>query len=387
MKLIAIVQKELIDSLRDRRSLFSALLFSLLGPLLIGLAFGALASNENRDEPLSLSVQGSEHAIHLIAFLEQNGALIREAPENPEGAVRQGQVDVTLIVPSEYGREYRENQRATVKLVSDPSRSGSRRSAERARELVAGYSRQVSTMRLLARGISPDISRPVVIEEVDVSTERSRAATLLGMLPVFLLVSAFIAGMNVAIDSTAGERERGSLEPLLLNPVSRSDLMMGKWIATVCFNSLGVLLTLTFSVLVLKQIPLEKLGIWLNLGVPEIAAILIVALPLAFLASGLQLWIATSARNFREGQSYLSLLLFVPMIPGMLLEFYPMQAESWMWAVPILGQHQLLSTVMRGEAVPWLGFAAAGGAALSLGLISTYGAARMLQSERIIFGR
>jgi sodium transport system permease protein len=383
---LAVARKETVDGLRDRRSLASALMAVLVGPMLAGAAIAMLA-NAEAVRPLDVLMSSPEHAPALVSFLEDRGARISRAQGDVLSAVRSGRADVALVIPDDHARTLQEGRPAEVQIVSDPSRGRSSREARRAQQLVGAYAQELARLRLLARGVSPEILTPVRIETLDLSTERSRAAAALATLPVFLLVSAFIAGMSLAIDSTAGERERGSLEPLLQNPVEPRALLLGKWLAVSGLNAFGVVLTLAVSVLVLRRLPLEDMGVRMDLGPADLTRALVVCLPLAFLAAGLQLLVATLGRSFKEGQTYVSMLLFAPMVAGMMLAFFPLKTSPWMFGVPLLSQHQLLSAVFRGDGSPpvWLGLA--GGVALLAALACVQHAASRLGDEKIVLGR
>ena len=384
----AIARKEMLDGLRDRRSLVSSLLAVLAGPLIAGLAIAGLARAE-AERPLQvwLVAPEADAAKTIISFLEDHGARVEATARPVEAEVRAGRMEVALLIPPEYVQRLREGRPAPVHLLSDPSRARSRAEARRLQQLLAAFARQLGELRLLARGISPEVAAPLKVESLDVSTERSRAAAALAVLPVFLLVSAFVAGMSLAIDATAGERERGSLEPLLLNPVPRRALVAGKWLATAGLDSLGVVLTLVVCRLVLARLPLEDMGVRLELDAADLLWALGISLPLAGLAAGLQLLLATGARSFKEGQTYLSMLLFVPMVAGMLLGFLPPQPSPWMSLVPVLGQHQLLSSVFRGEGGSVPGVLVAGFVTLFMAHVCVRRTAALIGDEKIVLGR
>jgi sodium transport system permease protein len=241
-------------------------------------------------------------------------------------------------------------------------------------------------MRLLARGVDPKLARPVGIEDVDTATPQRHAANILNMVPMFVMLAIFVGGMFVATDSTAGERERKSLEPLLLNPVSRDALTLGKWLATTIFSSIGLVITLVGSVVALSRVPVGEIGLTLTFDTAQGVAVFAALLPLSFAAAGIQMLVASFARSFREAQTYLSVLTLLPTLPAVFLMLNPMKSEAWMAGVPVLGQQALLIDVLRGEPTPAWMFALAGGVALGLGLACVWATARLFEREKIIFG-
>jgi sodium transport system permease protein len=386
-QLLAILRKELKDSLRDRRSVFAALLVPILIPLMLGVVFGSMARDGKKGRPLIISLSGGERAPSLVNFLTQEGATVQPAPADFEGLVRDGKLDAVLVVPEKYGDEFASARPAKLKLVADFSRSSAQETIARIGDVIRRYSGQVSGLRLLARGISPEVAQAIDLQETDLSTQKSRSATLLGMIPFLLITTIFIAGMYVAVDSTAGERERGSLEPLLLNPVRRQTLISGKWLAVMLFTFGGFGLTLASVLAVLNLIPLQYIGISLGIGAHEVVTLLLIALPFAIFISALELLLATFARTVREGQTYLSLLPLVPLLPGLLMEFRHLNPATWMSAVPVLGQQILFAALMRGENGPPFGLSIAAVVSVALALLCLKHTARLLENEKIVLAR
>lgn len=383
----AVGRKELTDALRDRRSLLSALLYPLIMPLMIAVMFTTLARTLSSDAPLETPVAGREHAPNLIAWLEERGVVVQEPPADPEAAVRAGDVDLVLVIDEAYGEQFKSVQPAVVRIVHDSSRNASRRTIGRVRTLLRTYGNQVAVLRLMARGVSPAVVQAVRVDDLDLATPAQSAARFFAMLPLFLIMVAFVGGMNVAIDTTAGERERQSLEPLLVNPVSRGALTTGKWIATCLFGLVATVLTLAMFVLMMRFVPLEELGVQLSLGGRQLLLMAVAVAPLVLLASALQMFVATFARSFKEAQTYVSLLIFVPIIPSTVLQFYPLQSTGWMMLVPALSHHLLLVDVMGGEPVAALSVVTSAVATTLLAVLFLTLTSWLLRQEKIVFGR
>jgi sodium transport system permease protein len=210
----------------------------------------------------------------------------------------------------------------------------------------------------------------------------SKQPTALLLLPAFLIITAFTGAMNIANDITAGERERGSLEPLMMNPVMPSELVLGKFLATSVFSLACVALTLVFALAVLYVTPL---GGRMHPG--ALVWMFAVALPLAPFAAGLDLLICTFAQTPKEGTSYLSVALLVPMLTGMLAEFFPIRLQTAIAIVPLLGQQRMLSALTRGEIPHFTWLLASGALAVLIGAAAAAAAARLLRLEKVIFGR
>jgi len=346
--------KEVRENLRDRRTVINTLLTGpLLAPAIFVLIINATISREldKAERALPVPVIGAEHAPNLIAALTQQNIEIKDAPADPERAVRDMDADLVLRIPAEFGDGWKKGEPAQVELIYDASRREAQTSVGRLRGALEAYSQRTGAMRILARGLSPSIIRPYVVADRDQSTAQTRSGTLFSMLPYFFILGAFIGGMALAIDTTAGERERQSLEPLLVNPVSRSQLLIGKLLATSLFALTSVLLGIIAFSVVGRFLPTEKLGMSLEIGFHFGWTVLLVMLPLIVLIATLQTLAAAFAKSFREAQTYLSLLMFVPAVPTMMLSLFPVKTEAWMYAVPLMGQQIVITRLMRGDEV------------------------------------
>ncbi len=381
----AVVRMEWRSAVRDRRALLSALVFPLLGPVLVGVMFTGLARTYASDGAPTLTVRGAEHAPGLMAWLRGQGLELQTAPADADLQVRDGRLDVLVDVPADFAARFRAGRPATVHLVADFARPKSAAERRRARHLLQAYSSGLASTRLLARGVHPSVVTPLAVDEVDLATPQQHSANLLNVVPLFVIMACFIGGMQVAIDATAGERERGSVEALLLNPIPRADIAAGKWVVTVAFSLISALLTLVLSVVSMNLAPLEELGVQGGLGAAQVALIAALVLPLAPLASAAQLFVGTFARSFKEAQTWLSLLLFVPMIPGFVMNVAPIQPKLWMYAVPALSQQLLVTSALRGEVPGPLAAALGVVGCLLLAALALWGTGRMLQREQIIF--
>jgi len=383
----AVWRKEILDALRDRRSLLSALLYPILMPLMIAVVFGAVAQLEGSERPLETPIVGRDRAPNLVAWLEERGVVVLDPPADPDAAVRDGEVDLVLVIDEDYGEQFRSVEPAVVRIVHDSSRTASLSSIRRTRNLLRAYSSEVALLRLLARGVSPGVMQAVRVDDLDLATPAQTAARFFSMLPMLLILGSFVGGLNVAIDTTAGERERQSLEPLLVNPVSRTALTAGKWLTTCVFSLASAWLTLAAFLVMLPFVPLEQLGMQLSLDGPQLLLMAAAFAPMALFASSLQMFVATFARSFKEAQTYVNLLIFVPMIPGMVAQVYPLQPAGWMMLVPALSHQLLLIDVMGGEPVAAANLAVSAVATAAFGCLFFALTSRMLRQERIVFGR
>ena len=248
--LLIVFFKEVVDNFRDRRTLATALLMGpLLGPMLFAFVINLSIerSLSGADSTMQLPLIGAQHAPNLVRFLESRNLEIVDGPVDRAAAldaVKSGALDIVVLIPDEFGEQLRDGSPGRVELILDQANTEADRDARRARNALRAYNQQLATLRLVSRGVSPLVLQAVTVDEVDVSTPSGRAGILLGMMSYFFIFALLMGGMYLAIDSTAGERERGSLEPLLSLPVTRDQLMLGKIAAACLFMSISLMLSL-----------------------------------------------------------------------------------------------------------------------------------------------
>ena len=346
--------KEVRENLRDKRTVFSALIWGpLFGPVFFAIMMNTLVTHElNKAEgPLKVPVIGAQYAPNLIDALKQQG-LVPQAPlANPDKAVRERDADVVLRIPADYGKAWSKGEPAQVELIYDASQQGSSTPTKRLEGMLKQYGSEQGALRLLARGLSPSVAVPLVVSERDQSTPQSRAGLMLGILPYFFVFAVYLGGMYLAIDLTAGERERQSLEPLFANPVARWRILVGKLGAIGAFSLASLVLTAVGFSVAGHFLPAEKLGMTFDLGARFIGQAVLLELPLIAVFAVLETLVAAFAKSYREAQTYLSILMIVPILPSMVMSLMPVKAAPWMYAVPLLAQQIGVSDLLRGTPV------------------------------------
>lgn len=356
-KLRTVFFKEIVDNLRDRRTLLTVLVFGpLFGPVFYTVMMNIIINKQiaDLDQPLHLPVAGAPYAPNLVAFLKQHNTVIEPAPADPRAAVQDGSKDVVLVIPEHYAAAFRAGEPATVELVMDNSRESAAKNIGRARTLLQNYAQVVGNLRLLARGVDPRAVQPLAIEEADVSTPRSRAVLILGMLPYFFLFAAILGAFYLAIDTTAGERERGSLEPLLTTSASRSTLVLGKLGAVTLFSAVSLGLDVLAMLGCQNLIPAAKLNIAVDFTPVSALLAFVVGAPFCAFIAALLCVVASFTKSYKEAQTWLSFIMVVPLVPVLALLLYPHEPSLWMMFVPSLSQDVLITNLIKGEALHWL---------------------------------
>ena len=381
-----IFRKELSDGRRDRRAVMSAMLFPVLGPGIVYFILTSMVHINTEASETKIPVAHMARAPALVQWLREHNVRVEEFTGNAEQAVRNKQVKLVLVIPEDFQSRYGSTRPAVVQLVHDGSRTDTHAVVNKLQQLIGAYSSRTAGLRLIARGVSPKVMQVVDVQNTDVASKQQRAAAALNFIPMYIILAAFVSGMGIAIDSSAGERERKSLEPLLINPVSRLSIVAGKWLAASVFSATGLILTAVLCVNAMRHAHLDEIGLRFDVSAGQLLAMIGATFPLAFLATGLQLFLGTFARSFKDAQSWLGLLMILPAIPAVVTMMYPVATQTWMFAVPILGQQLLLVDLLGGKPVPAVAglYSATTCMLAALGLVAL--TARLFQRESIITG-
>ena len=388
--IITVFLKEVIDNIRDKRTLSTALIMGpIFGPILFTFVINLSIerSIEDAQKTLELPVIGAEHAPNLVDFLYSRNIDVVAGPDDLDAAmdaVKTGAHEVVLVIPAAFGEQLADITPALVRIVSDQADRDADRDARRVRNAIREYGQLISGLRIVARGVNPMSVQAITIDEVDVSTPSGRSAILLGMMSYFFIFGALMGGMYLAIDSTAGERERGSLEPLLSLPVTRSQLIYGKIAATCLFMTLSMALSLLAFYFVLDYMPLEQLGMTPNFGLPVVVSALLIFLPFILLGGALMTLVASFTKSYREAQTWLSVVLIAPTMPILIVSILMLRPQTEFMFIPSLSQHLLLVDMVKNEPLDPLHVAISVLSTLVIGIILTLVCARLYRREGLL---
>jgi sodium transport system permease protein len=388
--ILTVFAKEFLENLRDRRTVLTAL---LLGPLFGPIFFSVMLqlsldrSRVGADETIQLQTINGDAAPNLMAFLRSQRVDIVAVDGDADQARRiitTHAARLVLEVPADYAERLAAAKPAALRLYSDSSRTGDERYADRVAGILARYSQQLALQRLTLRGVDPQLLSPVVVHRVDVSTPASRALLLLGMMSFFIVLSMLTGGMYLAIDTTVGERERGTLEPLLATPVPRTHLLLGKVLATCTYMLLSLCITTIALCAALGRLDLEQFGMSANLSAATALAIVAVTAPLIPLLAALMTLIAAWTRSAREAQAWLSVVQLLPTVPLVFASLLNLTPKLSLMLVPSLSQHFLINQLLRAERVDPEWIVASAASALLLGALLLWPVARLYRSERVL---
>jgi sodium transport system permease protein len=389
--LFTVCRKEILETLRERRTLVSLLLGPLFGPILFTLLINVMVSRNlsSMDEVLELPMLGAEHAPNLLAHLRARSIepLEKHEVEDVDAAadlVARGVYDVVLVIDDAFDKDFGTDRAARVALVFDRSKSRAASRVSRLRGAVESFSQQIGVLRLVANGADPTLLRPLVVDELDVSTPASRSALMLGVLTYFLLFATLTGGLHLAIDTTAGERERKSLEPLLTLPVARSSLLVGKMTATVCYMLSSLALTLVAFTIALKQMPLEQIGMSSTFDFATAAVAFLLLAPFAPLGAALMTTVASFTKTYREAQTYLTFVLLIPTLPLAFATMLNIEPEPKLMWIPSLSQHLLVTTLIKDQPLTPAFVALSVASTLAFGVLLASLAVRLYRREAIL---
>jgi sodium transport system permease protein len=346
-----VLSKELLDALRDRRTLLRLMGPALLmGPLLLMALSGLISSLEERAEQREVMVAGIENAPTLRNFLERQTYVIKIAPADYEAQLRATRLLVpVLVIGADFEAELLAGMRPTVELVSDSANQRAGAGMPALQRLLAGFNRETASLNLALRGISTELLQPVAVEERDLASVQARASRITSIIPMFIIMAVLYGALTSALDSTAGERERGSLEPLLMNPVQQIALVLGKWAAVAILGLLVALLASVSFVPAQWLLRSDSLQAMFQFGWYEVIAFLLLQLPLAAGLGALLMALAIRAKTFKEAQAGSTLVItFVGLAPMVSL-LNPGGEAAWYFWVPGLAQNSLMMLVLKGE--------------------------------------
>ena len=388
MSFSVVLKKECLDNFRDKRTIMSSFSLAVLGPIFfVGIMVFVLErALGEADDAIEFAVIGAEYAPQLMANLREYAVDITEVETDaPRKLVVEGEHALVLVISPDYGERYSKGNVNTLQLIHDSSKiSSTRRHLSLLRSYISRYSRTIGLLRLQLRGIDPNIANPVATQEIDVSSPAARALTVLASLPYFLVLVIFMGGFYLAIDTTAGEREHGSLEPLLTQPISRAQLVLGKIGATAIFGGLSLAIFLVSLAFAVPFVPFQRIGMALEIGAAQLVPIFFLCLPLLLFAAALLTVVASYAKSYKEAQTYLTLVVLVPTLPLIFAQLTNVETTFGIMFVPSLSQANLMADIIKGDVVEGLNVAVSMTTTFIYGALLTLLSVHLYSRERIL---
>ncbi len=343
--------KELRDALRDRRTLLMVLLSSVaIGPLLLVALSALVADFEARAESREVFAVGIEAAPTLHNYLLRQAWTLQAAPADyPAAMVKRSFGHAVLVVPAGFEQDLADGVAPRLTVVSASANNRAQGEAASLMHLLQGFNQEQAALRLVMHGVAPGLLQSVQVDQQDLAAPSVRAAQFTRMLPFFVLMAVLYGALHAALDTTAGERERGSLEPLLMTPAPRWALVLGKW-GAVASVGMGVAVLSCFSFLpgqwLLRS---ETLSAMFLFGLREALLFLALLLPLAAMLSALLMAVAIRCKSFKEAQANNTVVVLAVSLVPMVTLFNQGGEQPWHLWVPALAQLTLMQRVLEGE--------------------------------------
>ncbi|MBZ2208945.1 ABC transporter permease [Massilia soli] len=360
-KSMVVFIKEFRETLRDRRSLVLLALFTLMYPLMLGYMLNKQIERATKPERegMALAVIGAAQAPNLMAQFKQKNVTVQQVDALDEEAItellKSRKVVAVLRIDDKFTENYQAMRPAQVELWFDSAIDNGARVRD-VEMVLNAYSMDIASARLLAHGVSPVTMAPVKVQRYDTGGTAGRSG-IIGAMIGFLFFPAFGCCLSAAVDSTAGERERRSMEVLMAQPIRTWELIGGKWLAAGILSVVAITLELALAHGILSWLPLEEVGTSWRVTSLDLAMICLASVPLSMLAAAVHIAMAMNAKSFKEAQTTASVVMLVPMIPGVVVSMMELKTAAWMYAVPMLSNQTLLGEVAKGQdvgAMPYL---------------------------------
>jgi len=363
LSILTIYLKDMKEILRDRKTLiFMLLLPTLVVPVLMNVMIGFISRAEKkaRTETLSFAIFGAEFLPELAdAFTEEEGfeKVNIPAPEEIESAISENQIKFGLVIPQEVRKQFESGEQVAVQLYYNNASVASK-VKDRAGKVIEEVSKRWRLNRLAGLGLDTAEKRenllsPITIEEHGTANMREVLGERLGgMLPYLFIIFCFMGAMYPAIDIGAGEKERGTLETLLLAPIRRNRVVLGKFLVIFTTGLTAALLSLTSIGLMLALKGQEVTGplgeVIESISVVDLVLIGAMLIPTAAIFASLLLSISIYAKSFKEASSYCGPLNFLVIIPA-LVGLLPWVELDWIRAmVPITNISLAIKELVKG---------------------------------------
>ena len=388
---MAVLRKELRDTLRDKRTVMMFLLFVSLYPLMMafGLNMAIKKSTAGDNEEITVVVSGAERVTRLVGDFKAEGIIVL-----PESIVTDADITdrlkrklITAVieVPETYVEQYDNMKPATMTLWYN-STSDQRSKLNKVRDILRQYENATAQARLLLRGVAPALINPVDVQEFDTATSASRSSMLAGTMLGMMFVFSFYFCMNITLDSTAGERERKSLEILMVQPAQAHQVVLGKWMAAAMVSAVGLSAELILANFILGTMPLEEIGMSWQLGWGGLAILLLLAMPLCAFAAAFEIAFALNSKSFKEAQTNMGFIMLIPMLPVLIVAFTGAENAPWMYSIPVLGEQELVKALSKGEPLLWWQYLAPAATSTVLSILCLTFASKRMASERFVLG-
>lgn len=355
-EILTIWKKELVDSIRDRRTLVTAVIMPivLMPVILIGsIKFQEYQQKEALEKPARVALEQTEQVSTLRTYLESHDRIEIVEGSAYEEQIENGELDVYLGLPELVDEKLTKEESFLVRVIHKSSILDSATAVTKVMGVLQEFNSMVAANRLEARTIDPAILTPLQAQPVDIATAEERGGFFVGfLLPMFIVLFAIVGGMYIAIDVSAGEKERKTLEALLLTPASRLKIVAGKFAAVATTASTTIVLSLFSLYAAFKMFP-PDFGdgeLVVNLTPASIALMIGIGIILAIMFAGMLLSVAIFAKSYKEAQNYITPFYLVAVLPVAILGQLPgFKPTDFFFVIPGVNAVFIMKEVLLGD--------------------------------------
>ncbi|WP_041741471.1 ABC transporter permease [Caldicellulosiruptor kronotskyensis] len=389
-----VFKKELKDAFRDKKALLVNIILPMLFiPIIFVIASVATKSAvEVKPEKTPICIIGKENSKTITSIIEKSEFKIVSS-SNPKKDLQDGKIKAILIIPKDFEIMISQEKQTNLQILTNETDLKSSNVGNILSNLINEFSKQVVKQRLVQKKLDPSIIEPIVVKKENVAPPKKQSATILAFLiPMFLALWAALGGLNIAIDITAGEKERGTLEPLLTTAATRSSIVTGKYLAVSIMSLLAGLSSLTGIILSFVLLPNALGATYKNspfsdysVSPATVLIMLLVVFLTAIIFAAIEVAIASYARSFKEGQSYLSPISLIVVIPPYLTMYkMPNELTDIYFVLPLVNAISILKELIYDIVnLQHLGLFII--SSLVYIIISIKFAASMFENEKVLF--
>jgi len=393
-----VYRKELTESLRDRRTLITMFIVPLLLFPLLSVGFGAMVSaviGKAREESPKVMIKGGDDSPSVVAGLKKVEK-IQIVPLDPDwkSEIVNKQVPVVIEIPDGFEKSLAEQKDLTVTIYDYAGDLKSELAAEKIQKYLTDYRDSLVKDRLTSRNLPVAILKPFEFKQQNVAPpEKSGGALFFGGFIAYIVVFLCLnGGMHPAMDLTAGEKERGTMETILSSPISRTHLVLGKFLlvlttalTTAALSVISMAVSFTIAnALHTRPIQEGDSGMNFHIGFGAALSVFIMAIPLAVLFSAALLTISSFAKSYKEAQSYIMPLMFLVIIPAIAAMIPGIDLTPKLALVPILNVSLLCKELVIGT-YHWNFIAIIFASTCVYASIALFLAVKMFQRESVLF--
>ncbi|QBG35573.1 ABC transporter permease [Litorilituus sediminis] len=378
----ALLLKEYKEAFRDKRALMVALMMAFMAPIMIVVMSKIIIEKAVDQPPVYIKFTGSEYAPKLIEhFKKENLLSFADVPEKDKAIWDER--NIVINIPDSYAKDMADGKPIKVFLQADFNDKAVGPPVRRINGAVRDFSLSIGYKRLLLRGVDVRLLNPVKLVEQDTAKPDATFILISMLMGVYMMMAAFMSGLSVAIDSSAGERERNVLEMLLCQPVSTLKIVLAKLCSASTISFIGVLLVIVLTTISVGFVDLTKVGATFSLDIVKASTLLMLLLPICFFASACQLFLAFQTKSFKEAQSTVNMIIAIPAFVPFALMMMD-DRPQWLDWTPIAGQSLIIEDIFKGVEVNWLAMLATSGVTIAVTVALVLAVANKLKSEKVV---